>query len=556
MISYVFQRHCWRILKILLFVVSILFLLVWFEYPLQHDAFKGDSELHTRIDELTAKLKRCSHGNNQNRKMLENDRPKIPDTAKKKIQGFSGLRIVHLDLKGAPPKMEYLLQMLPFLKDMGANGLLLEYEDMFPYRGMIRALSSPNTYSYEDIASLLKLAKKLNLEIIPLVQTLGHFEFVLKHDQFRHLRETEQYPNMPCPLHEKTKQIVFKMINQVLELHPDIRRIHLGGDEVFNLKDCEKCKSSKKTKEHLFLHHMIPILKHVRGKTRSKVKPIIWDDMLRKWTVDDMKQFRGLADIMVWGYVPELDNYSLFPEDMWIKYAEAFDKIWVASSYKGALAANNNLVPITMHIKNHESWLRIIKKIKNKVTGVALTGWARYDHFAALCELLPAAIPTLALSLSVLREGSFKKRGKDFVEVMLGFKNPIIIEKDIFGSWDTSIPNYPGGDVYSLVAEYENHVNWYTSTKTRLDSWGNERQVEEKLISILQINGVADSLKQLLPSFKNFRSKCETVLKKYFFEDTVNEWIRDKVDTHIALSEELVDKLNSVLVKLKMKIEL
>lgn len=27
-------------------------------------------------------------------------------------------------------------------------------------------------------------------------------------------------------------------------------------------------------------------------------------------------EFRGLTEIMVWGYVPELDNYSLFPEGL------------------------------------------------------------------------------------------------------------------------------------------------------------------------------------------------------------------------------------------------
>jgi len=35
--------------------------------------------------------------------------------------------------------------------------------------------------------------------------------------------------------------------------------------------------------------------------------------------------------------------------------------------------------------------------------GVAITGWSRYDHFAVLCELLPVAIPSMLLSLLILR---------------------------------------------------------------------------------------------------------------------------------------------------------
>ena len=34
-------------------------------------------------------------------------------------------KLVHLDLKGAPPRIEYLQELLPFLKHLGATGLLL-----------------------------------------------------------------------------------------------------------------------------------------------------------------------------------------------------------------------------------------------------------------------------------------------------------------------------------------------------------------------------------------------------------------------------------------------
>ena len=60
---------------------------------------------------------------------------------------------------------------------------------MFPYTGELEILRSPNAYSTSTLADILQTAESFGLEVIPLVQTFGHMQFVLKHSQFEYLRE-------------------------------------------------------------------------------------------------------------------------------------------------------------------------------------------------------------------------------------------------------------------------------------------------------------------------------------------------------------------------------
>uniref|UniRef100_A0A803SL56 Hexosaminidase D n=1 Tax=Anolis carolinensis TaxID=28377 RepID=A0A803SL56_ANOCA len=65
------------------------------------------------------------------------------------------LHLVHLDLKGAPPKVSYLAEVFPLFHALGANGILLEYEDMFPYDGELKPLCANDAYSADSPFYLL-----------------------------------------------------------------------------------------------------------------------------------------------------------------------------------------------------------------------------------------------------------------------------------------------------------------------------------------------------------------------------------------------------------------
>ena len=111
-------------------------------------------------------------------------------------------------MKGAPPRLPYLISLFPTLSKAGATDLLLEYEDMFPFWGPLANISARNAYTIQDIASLLHAAKENNMTVIPLVQTFGHMEWLLKLERFKHLREEPHYPGSVCPSREGTMDLL------------------------------------------------------------------------------------------------------------------------------------------------------------------------------------------------------------------------------------------------------------------------------------------------------------------------------------------------------------
>ena len=463
-----------------------------------------------------------------------------------KVESFSGHKLVHLDLKGAPPKMTYLLKSMKLFKDLGATGMLVEYEDTYPYTGELEVLQAENAYSEVEITKFLSRAKALDLIVVPLVQTFGHLEFVLKHKRFAHIRETKEMTNALCPLHKDSVQLIKKLITDILRLHPDCKWIHLGGDEVWNLKSCAKCKANKMSTADLYLHHMKPLVKYVKEETNGEVKSIIWDDMMREWTVKYLKSIAVSVQPMVWAYVPDLENYHKIPDDMFQRYSETFGEIWVASSFKGADRTTTNVVPIKDRVANHVAWLRIMAKFPEslKVAGIALTGWSRFDHYGALCELLPAGIPSLALCLGVLYEGQLNERIKRNVSARLGLDEPFQVDVSLYNI-KRYIPEnftFPGHEVHKLVCDVEKSLSWYNWAKIRSNGWDRPYQFDNYHLSFYHLNNTLKGAEICMNSLRDLLPDAKKILSDYFDEGTVKEWTADKIEAGIQDAKSLKSK--------------
>ncbi|XP_012590190.1 PREDICTED: hexosaminidase D [Condylura cristata] len=292
------------------------------------------------------------------------------------------MRLVHLDLKGAPPRASYLSEIFPLFHALGANGLLIEYEDMFPYEGHLRLLRAQHAYSPAEIAHIRQLAAQHGLEVVPLVQTFGHMEFVLKHPALAHLREVAPFPNTLNPHEAESLALVGAMLDQVLGLHPGAQWLHIGCDEVYYLGEGAASRQwlqqEQNTKAKLCLSHVRAVASLLRAR-HPATRPLVWDDMLRDVPEDQLAAsgVPQLVEPVLWDYAADLDVHGKVR--LMEKFRKCgFPRLWAASAFKGATGANQALTPIQHHLGNHVRWLQVAASgPADTLQGIILTGWQR-----------------------------------------------------------------------------------------------------------------------------------------------------------------------------------
>ncbi|CAG5130349.1 unnamed protein product [Candidula unifasciata] len=465
-------------------------------------------------------------------------------------------RYVHLDLKGAAPKLSYLKDFISVVKRLGATGVLIEYEDMFPYSEKLKYISAKNAYTKDDIREILETAKANNLKVMPLIQTFGHMEFVLKSD-YSTLRESLYTPQVIDITKNESYEVISEMIKQILTAHPDATHLHIGCDEVYELgkgASGVEMHSKNLTASQMFLLHVKRVGNMVKSFGGRGVVPVIWDDELRKTPLSDIVNFRipSLVEIMVWHYtkyVAETIN-----TDVWDKYAKVFKSVWIASAFKGATGARQFYTEPLYHLENHYSWLDVIAANNGRLIfkGLALTGWQRYDHFATLCELLPVAIPSLAMCLATMKNAGFTQGIHMNTSRLLNCSRPLEIsfpeiDKKTGTAVVTQDCRFKGHELYYAMQELYGITVGTPSIKHRLDGWLSDYQVARNFTNPGQIRVLSKALSKQSSAYNAVSVPVKRDLGNFYFEDTVDEWIDENIKEPQRRIEEQQKKIEALL---------
>ncbi len=320
-----------------------------------------------------------------------------------------GLRVFHIDLNYVNLKKEYLRGWLEKLKEMGFNAVLWELEDKVCWETCPECVW-PEAMSKKDFAEILSFSRKLGLEPIPLLQTVGHAEYVLLHEKYHSFRELEDHHDCYCTSNPEVASFLKAWIEEYLELFGEIRHFHLGGDEAYVFANCAKCSAyaERHGKNSLFGRHIREISQPILNRG---IRPGIWNDMIMKdpsalafetskyviwdwnyWDTDMAPEKIGIqalglnsrADIEKSGLLKEypemLDsNGSLLPfPSVRILKRHGFDVILCSASRSGG---DTFFCPAPLHSANIATAAQTAEE--EKLLGHCVTSWAiRLNDYA------------------------------------------------------------------------------------------------------------------------------------------------------------------------------
>ena len=178
-------------------------------------------------------------------------------------------------------------EMWQIMRDKSASGEWPEF------RHHLDMVCNGGFLEKEEIRELVDFIQSYGIEVVPEVQSLSHVQYLTKchpeiaevaenlnFDEIKDLRladipTDDFYPGSYCPSNPKSYELVFDVLEEVLEVFKPQRYVHMGHDEVYRWGVCPKCKEKKP--EELLAYDVWQYRNYLAERG---LKMMIWGDMV------------------------------------------------------------------------------------------------------------------------------------------------------------------------------------------------------------------------------------------------------------------------------------
>ena len=156
------------------------------------------------------------------------------------------IRAFQWDLARQVERLDCLKKLLPRYAAWGYQELYLHLEDAVHYPSL-PGVGRDDAYSYQELGELVLTAAQNGIRVVPIVNLLGHTQYLIRHPEWRDLNELRDERGGPleqgqiCPLHPRTLQVAEKLLRDMAP-YCTAGKVHVGLDESFHLGKCPRCR--------------------------------------------------------------------------------------------------------------------------------------------------------------------------------------------------------------------------------------------------------------------------------------------------------------------------
>ncbi len=157
------------------------------------------------------------------------------------------IRAFQWDLARQVERLDFLKGLLPRYAAWGYGELYLHLEDAVHYPGL-PGIGRDDAYTYQELGELVLAAARNGIRVVPIVNLLGHTQYLIRHPEWRDLNELRDERDRPretgqiCPLHPRTLEIADKLLRDIAP-YCTAGKVHVGLDESFHLGKCPRCRA-------------------------------------------------------------------------------------------------------------------------------------------------------------------------------------------------------------------------------------------------------------------------------------------------------------------------
>jgi hypothetical protein len=425
---------------------------------------------------------------------------KILDYPDLKIRGISD------DIsRGQVSKIDNFKRIIAHIARYKMNTYMPYIEDVLEFEAFPTIGKNRGALSREEIKELLEFAELYNIEVIPVFQTLGHYENILSQSEFVDYAEFPGAASLDVS-NEKTYEFLEILLEEVFEMFPS-KYFHMGADESWDVglgKSKDLVEATDLATVHLNHYKRI----HEICKENGKEVLMYGDIILRHPEILD-----GLPEditIVDWHYRPDFE----YPSTSLLN--EAGFKYFVSPSVWNFLTTfptNINAVPNIKYIT--ESGL------KNNASGMINSNWGDYgaETIKELILFGYAWSADCSWNYNAASEAKFMRSYfKDFFRV------------------DQGMPE----NLYLILSHPFNQMMWHEVwrhplLKLREPVWWEPRTSPAARIS--HMNSTLPVLKKEIAEFRKTvrRNKDHLDILEFLYE--LNTWFALKIQTQVKLHD-------------------